>query len=113
MIKEDLIYRILSHNDNMAKLHNKVTLFQWVGETDEIDTIALSEYTSQFLVHKTRFDIQEMNRLARIMLLNPNADTKFYRQEMGYTNRQLRTIQGYLAELNGAGRNSYYVDKKE
>lgn len=109
LVKKDLIYRILIHNNNMDKLHEKVTLFQWRGEVDEIDTVTLSEYTSQFLVHKTRFDIQEMNRLANIKMVEPKKSTKFYRQKMGYTNGQLRTIQGYLAELKGEGRNSYYL----
>jgi hypothetical protein len=111
MIKSDLIYRFLIHKDNLEKFHKKVTLYKWEGEGEQINEVNLSEYTGEFLIHKTQFDIQEMNRLAKIKLNNPDSGTKLYREEMGYNNRQLRTIQGYLAELNGEGRNSYYFGK--
>lgn len=111
MIKSDLIYRFLIHKDNLEKIHKKVTLYKWEGEDEQINEVNLSEYTGEFLIYKTQFDIQEMNRLAKIKLNNPDRETQFYREEMGYKIRQLRTIQGYLAELNGEGRNSYYFGK--
>src|SRR5699024_10747931 len=103
-----LIYRLLIHKDNLEKFHKKVTLYKWEGEGEQINEVNISEYTGEFLIYKTQFDIREMNRLAKIKLDYPDRDTRFYREEMGYKNRQLRTIQGYLAELNGEGRNSYY-----
>lgn len=108
MVKSDLIYRFLIHNNNLERFHKKLTLFKWEGDEDQITKINLSEYTGQFLIDKTQFDIREMNRLAKIRLEYPNEDTRFYREKMGYVTRQLRTIQGYLSELNGEGRNSYY-----
>lgn len=96
----------------MDKFHTKVTLYKWEGMSEEVHKVNLSEYTGEFIVHKTQFDIQEMNRLVKIQLAHPNENTKFYREEMGYGNRQLRMIQGYLSELNGEGRNSYYLEEK-
>lgn len=111
MVKSDLIYRFLIHKDNLVKFQKKITLYKWDGNDDQISKVNLSKYIAEFLIHKTQFDVQEMNKLTKIKLMNPNEGTKFYRQKMGYTNRQLRTIQGYLAELNGEGRNSYYLNQ--
>lgn len=72
LIKKDLIYRLLIHNNNLNKLHEKVTLFKWREEYNEIETIALSEFTGEFLIHKTMFDVQEMKRLSRIISLKPD-----------------------------------------
>lgn len=108
MVKSDLVYRFLIHNNNLSCFHKKLTLFKWEGEEEQVTKINLSEYTGEFLIDKTQFDIREMNRLAKIRLEHPNENTRFYREKMGYVTRQLRTIQGYLSELNGEGRNSYY-----
>src|SRR5699024_2633173 len=68
MVKSDLVYRFLIHNNNLDHFHKKLTLFKWVGEDDQVTKINLSEYTGQFLIDKTQFDIREMNRLAKIRL---------------------------------------------
>lgn len=113
MVKSDLIYRFLIHNDNLDKFHEKIILYKWERNNDQVNKVNLSEYTGEFLVHKTQFDIQEMKKLAQLRIVNPHKDTRYYREKMGYTTRQLRAIQGYLSELNGEGRNSYYIDKCE
>src|SRR5699024_8659176 len=107
-IKFDLIYLFLIHNKNLDMFQSKINLYKWEDNDHEIAKVNLSDYISEFVVHKTQFDIQEMNRLERLRLENPGKPTKFYREKMGYANRQLKTIQGYLDELNGLGRNSYY-----
>lgn len=112
LVKSDLIYRFLSNENNLDKFHTKVTLYKWEGMNQEVHKVNLGEYTGKFIVHKTQFDIQEMSRLEKIRLTHPNRETKFYRKAMGYKNQQLRMIQGYLDELKGAGRNSYYIEKK-
>lgn len=109
VIREDLIYRVLIENNNLDKLHDKLTIFKWSGESEEITTELFSEYTGKFIIHKTKKDIQEMTKLRHIILENPDEGTKFYRQKMGYTNSQVRMLQGYLAELRGEGRNSYFM----
>lgn len=108
MVKSDLVYRLLIHEDNLNKFHRVVKLFGWGEGNEKITEISLSEFTGNFILHKTQFDIEEMNRLAEIMLKHPDQNTKFYREEMGYKNRQLRALQGYLDELRGKGRNSYF-----
>jgi hypothetical protein len=108
MVKSDLIYRILIYRNNLDKFHKIISIYKWEGDDDQIDKVNLSEYTGEFLIYKTQFDIQELKKLAQLKLEYPQKDTKFYREEMGYTTRQLRIIQGYLSELNGEGRNSYY-----
>lgn len=109
MVKNDLIYRFLIHNDNLNKFHERIVLYRWEGDDDQVNKVNLSEFTGEFLINKTQFDIQEMNKLAKLRLEHPNKDTRFYREKMGYSTRQLRAIQGYIAELNEEGRNSYFV----
>lgn len=109
IVKSDLIYRFLIQNDNLDNLQKKVRLYKWEGSEEKIKEFNLGECIGEFLVYKTQFDIKEMTRLAEIKLNNPSAETKFYREKMGYGTRQLRTIQGYLAELNGEGRNEFYL----
>lgn len=111
LVKSDLIYRLLTQNDNLEKLHNKITLYKWEGEDNQIKKLSLSDFTGAFLIYKTQYDIKEMNRLEKIRLLHPDMPTKFYREEMGYKTRQLKTLQGYIDELNGLGRNYYYISK--
>lgn len=110
-VKSDLIYRLLIHQNNLEKFHEKITLFKWEGIQEQVEQVNISEYTGEFIIHKTRYDIGEMQKLYKLRIDNPSEETKFYREKMGYSTRQLRTIQGYIAELNGKGRNDYYLDK--
>lgn len=111
MIKGDLIYRLLIHENNLRALHQVVRLFKWNADKEKITEINISEYTGNFILHKSQFDIQEMTKLEKLLLSYPDKRTKFYREKMGYTNRQLRTLLGYLDELNGRGRNSYFYEE--
>lgn len=106
-VKADLIYRLFIEKDNMKKFHNKITLFKWDGN-NQVRRVNLSEYTGAFIVEKAQFDVQEMNRLSCVVRENPEENMRYYRKEMDYSQRQLRTIHGYMDELQGKGRNSYY-----
>lgn len=108
MLKSDLIYRILINNGNLNKFTQLVRLFKWGNDKDEIVEVNLNDYISNFIIYKTQFDIQEINRLQTIMFNHPREKTKFYRKKMGYSNTQLRTLQGYMDELVGKARNYYY-----
>ncbi|MEK4137382.1 DUF3800 domain-containing protein [Kurthia sp. FSL E2-0154] len=108
LVKSDLIYRTLIHNNNLEKFHQKISLYKWDGEDDKIKKIHISDYTGAFLIYKTRYDIQEMGKLEKLRLQNPEQDTRFYREQMGYKTRQLKTLQGYIDELNGLGRNHFF-----
>lgn len=108
MVKSDLIYRLLIHENNLHKLQQAVKLFQWDGEQEKITEINISDYTGNFIMHKAQFDVKEMNKLGQLKSCYPDKDTKFYREQMGYKNRQLRTFFGYWDELYGKGRNSHF-----
>lgn len=108
LVKSDLIYRMLIHNNNLEKFHQKINLYKWEGEDDQIRKVNISEYTGAFLIDKTQYDIKEMNKLEKLRIQNPEETTKFYREAMGYKTRQLKTLQGYIDELNGLGRNHFY-----
>lgn len=107
-VKSDLVYRLLIHNDNLDRIHKKITLYKWGKDNDQVEKINISNHTGDFLIYKTRYDVQEMNMLAKLMAEHPSKSTRFYREQMGYKNQQLRTIQGDLDELKGMGRNGYY-----
>src|SRR5699024_7103278 len=106
--KADLIYRFIIHNKNLDMFQSKINLYKWKDNDHEIRKVNISDYISVYVVHKTQFDIQEMKRRERLRLENTCKATKYCREKMEYANRQLKTIQGYLDELNGLGRNSYY-----
>ena len=72
-----------------------------------MEEINLSEFTGDFIFSSSKYDMQEMAKLAKILVTSPNESSKFYREAMGYP-RQLRKVLGYLDELRGRGRNSYY-----
>lgn len=110
MIKSDLIYRFLIHEDNLKLLHNKVKIFEWDKEIEKVTEINISDYTGNFILHKTQMDIEEMNKLSSLLLKYPEQTTKFYRQKMGYKNTQLKTLLGYIDEINGNGRNSFFYN---
>lgn len=109
MVKSDLIYRILIQDDNLKKFHEKIKLFNWSGNVQSIEEINLSDYTGNFILYKSQFDTQEMNRLSEYLIKYPNRSTKYYREQMGYTNRQLKMLQGYIDEIKGKGRNGYFT----
>lgn len=113
LVKSDLIYRMLIHDNNLEKFHQKITLYKWEGEDDQIRKVNISEYTGAFLIDKTQHDIKEMNRLEKLRIQYPGETTKFYREAMGYKTRQLKTLQGYIDEINGLGRNYFYSSYKK
>jgi len=92
LVKSDLIYRLLIHNNNLEKVHQKITLYKWKGEDNQIKKVNVSEYTGAFLINKTQYHIQEINKLEKLRLKNLEQTTKFYREEMGYKTRQLKTL---------------------
>lgn len=108
-VKSDLIYRFLIHQNNIELFQNKINLYKWEGNVEEVIELKLSDFLSSFIIDKTQYDIQQMNKLERIRIEEPERTTKYYREKMGYTNRELKTIQGYIDELNGKGRNSFFT----
>ncbi|MGO0058870.1 DUF3800 domain-containing protein [Brevibacillus fluminis] len=109
-VKSDLIYRFLIQDDNISRIQKKVNLYRWEGKEEQITKVSFSEYISEFMADKTQFDIKEMIRLEKFRLNKPGLSTKDYRLAMGYTNGQLKMIQGYIDELNGKGRNSHFAN---
>ncbi|MDK6863252.1 MULTISPECIES: DUF3800 domain-containing protein [Nosocomiicoccus] len=107
IIKSDLIYRLLIHNNNLEKLHNLVNLYKWNNKSEDITLLDLSKYTGSFIIMKAEYDIKEITRLSKIMAKYPNKVTKFYREKMKYSNRQLRQLKGYISELEDKGRNNF------
>ncbi|TSI05289.1 DUF3800 domain-containing protein [Lysinibacillus sp. BW-2-10] len=109
-VKCDLIYRLLIEQNNLELLHKKVMLYCWEGNEEGISQIEFSQFTGNFIMSKTKYDVSEMAKLAQVRAMYPNETTKFYRVQMGYP-RQLRKLLGYIDELDGKGRNSYYLEK--
>lgn len=110
-VKSDLIYRFLIQDDNLCMFQRRISLFKWEGNYDQVRDVNISDYTSEFLIDKTAYDIKEMNRLQGIMIKYPSQTTQFYREKMEYNNRELRKLLGYIDEISGKGRNSYFISK--
>lgn len=108
-VKSDLIYRFLIDEHNIELFQSKINLYKWEGNVEEVIELKLSDFLSSFLIDKTQYDIQQMNKLERMRMAKPGRSTKYYREKMGYSNRELKTLQGYIDELDGKGRNSYFI----
>ncbi|WP_019155012.1 DUF3800 domain-containing protein [Robertmurraya massiliosenegalensis] len=108
-VKSDLIYRFLIQDENLNLFQSKITLFKWEGNSDQIQDVKISDFTSEFIIDKTHYDIKELNYLQKLMIENPGEETRFYREKMGYKNRELKKIQGYIDVINGKGRNSFFI----
>lgn len=106
IVKADLIYRLLSEQDNILRFQEKIRLFKWTGN-EELTQINISDYLSPFMVYKTSFDINETTKIQRLLASNPSIITKDLRQEMNYSNRMLRLLLGYKDQISGIGRNTF------
>lgn len=107
-IKSDLIYRFLSQGNNVDRFQSQIKLFAWNG-SENLSELSIGNYISSFMVHKTHYDVTEMNRLQAIRLRNPELTSKEYRKLMEYSNSRFRTLLGYLDELEGRGRNAFLM----
>ncbi|USK62440.1 DUF3800 domain-containing protein [Peribacillus asahii] len=107
-IKSDLIYRFLIEQNNLARFQEQIRLFNWTGN-EELMQINIAEHLSPFMVHKTSFDIQEMNKIQKILLENPTITTKELREKLEYPNTMLRQLLGYKDQINNIGRNTFLL----
>lgn len=104
--KSDLIYRLLIEGNNTERFQKQITLYKWEGNEEQITEIPVSEFITEFLVHKTQYDLQQMGILREIMLKNPDLETKEYRKLIEYPNARLRMLQGYMDEILVGNRNA-------
>ncbi|MEJ8302885.1 DUF3800 domain-containing protein [Saccharibacillus sacchari] len=111
-VKGDLVYRILLEPDMAEHLQSKIRLYEWnTNSLEQILPLNLGDYLSKFLVEQTQYDLSEMLKLQQIRCVTPSLTTRELREAMGYSNSRLKTIQGYLDQLNGKSRNHYYTSK--
>ncbi len=105
-IKSDLIYRFLIEKNNLERFQQQIRLFQWTGN-EELTQINIAEYLSPFMVNKIAFDMNEITKVQKILLRNPECSTKELRETLGYPNTMLGLLLGYKDHLTGLGRNTY------
>jgi hypothetical protein len=107
-IKSDLIYRLLSEQDNLVRFQKQVKLFKWTG-SEELELINIAEYLSPFMVYQTEYDIQQMLKIQELEFANPGIGTKELRKLAGFPNTMLRIFLGYRDEISGKGRNTFIL----
>ncbi|MEK3884951.1 hypothetical protein [Paenibacillus sp. PL2-23] len=107
-VKSDLIYRFLSHGNNVERFQSQIKLYAWNG-SENLSELSIGNYISRFMVHKTLYDVVEMNKLQAIRLRNPDLTSNEYRKLMEYSNSRFRMLLGYLDELDGKGRNTFLL----
>jgi hypothetical protein len=108
-IKSDLIYRFLSQGNNVERFQSQIKLYTWNGR-ENLSELSIGNYMSRFMIHKTQYDMAEMNRLQAIRLRNPQLTTKEYRLLMEYPNSRFRMLLGYIDEADGKGRNAFLLE---
>ncbi|SEO09275.1 hypothetical protein SAMN04489762_3471 [Terribacillus saccharophilus] len=117
-IKSDLIYRFLIQEENINKFQNQIKLFRWSAtekdehrEKERLLQVPISEYLTEFLVFKTKHDLQEMVKLKNILSVNPDLRLKEIKKAMEYSNTMGNILIGYLNELDGLDRNNALFEK--
>src|SRR5699024_556417 len=75
MLKSDLIYRFLINKNNLKRFSELVKLFKWGSSKSEITEVNINDYVGNFIVRKSKFDIQEMNKLQKLLLKFPKQNT--------------------------------------
>lgn len=112
IVKSDLIYRFLIEENNLSKFQSQINLFKWDEQNFEsIEKIPISNYLSKFMTAKTKFDVQEMNRIITIKSQRPDFAMKELRKELGYSNNMLQLLFGYLKQIRNGERNEQLIEQ--
>lgn len=112
--KSDLIYRFLTESDNIMKFQEKINIFMWEGNQEDMQQVPISEYISSFFAYKVQYDTQEITRLNKILHQHITSEMGFREKVkicmdyMNYSNSERPTLLGYLAEIENNDRN-YFV----
>ncbi|OEH86068.1 hypothetical protein BHU72_14660 [Desulfuribacillus stibiiarsenatis] len=107
-VKSELIYRLI--HTGLKDMQDKIRIFVWNMDSQLVE-VSYSKYLNDFLLHKNNYDNKEMFKLKTIIDNNPNALESFYLKEMGYANSRLKTLRGYINELEGRAR-TFSKDKR-
>src|SRR5699024_980453 len=111
IVKSDLIYRFLIADDNLHKFQKQINLFKWDGKnTEPVEKVPISQYLSEFMAIKTKFDIKEINKLISITSKNTDITTKQLRKELGYSNNMLQLLFGYKEQVKSEDRNKRLLE---
>ena len=125
--KQDLIYRILIHEDNLSKFHQMVSIFTWDNMSLKvINKVEISDVTSHFLLACNKIDFDNMlpvqefyashqnflktldddDRLTRINLLKEHLSNP-YSPENILNNSLVELFLGHLCQIEFKDRNRY------
>jgi hypothetical protein len=104
-VKSDLIYRLLTEGSNVERFQGQITLFKWEGNEEQIEEVPVSNFITEFIVHKTQYDLIQMGMLRNKMLEHPSLTSKEYRKLMEYPNSCLRMLLGFIDEIKYGDRN--------
>ncbi|WP_210471672.1 DUF3800 domain-containing protein [Sporosarcina sp. 6E9] len=111
IVKSDLIYRFLIEESNLEKFQKQVNIFKWdESEINSIEKVPMSEYLSEFMMSKSKFDIQEMSKIITITSNNPGIGMKNLREKLGYSSNMLQLLFGYQRQIKGEKRNQDILD---
>lgn len=111
LIKSDLIYRFLIQNNNLVHFQEQITLFEWTGNED-LRTIPISRYISEFFRYKVDLDLKEMIRLNKYIAQEPGISLKQLREKMLYPNTMRNVLSGYKTQILGKGRNTLSLEHR-
>src|SRR5690625_351960 len=111
ILQSDLIYRILIQENSIEKIKKIVKVYKWGFSKEQIMELNINDFIGNFLINKFKFDTAEMTKFQHLMYKYPNQDTKFYREKMNYSNDQLITLLSYKDEIEGRGRNYFFLKK--
>lgn len=111
--KADLIYRLLTENNNVVKFQNMIHLFLWNGENENIDIIYLSSKITEFLIYMNDQDSKNIQKIQEIYLkyncgkMEFPEKRKLLQEKIPCSNSELQIYLGYAMQVEHGDRNKF------
>lgn len=108
IVKSELIYRYLDIDGNLQKFQDLITIYRWEHEAQKIEKLPMSKFVSEFIQHKTKFDVIQLQNIFQSRMQNPDATVKELREINGFTSNMAQLFFSYLRQLDGKHRNELF-----
>lgn len=108
IVKSELIYRYLDIDGNLQKFQDLITIYRWEHEEQKIEKLPMSKFVSEFIQHKTKFDVIQLQNIFQSRMHNPDATVKELREINGFTSNMAQLFFSYLRQLDGKHRNELF-----
>lgn len=110
IVKSDLIYRYLDIDGNLQKFQELITIYRWEQDEEKIEKLPMSQFVSEFIQHKTKFDVLQLQKILQFRTQNPSLSVRELRELSGFTSNMAQLFFSYLRQLDGKDRNDTFYN---